>query len=68
MKCSLGISKFLEDFLEDLYLSHSVLFLYFFALIAKEGFLISSCYSLELYIQMLISFLFILCFSLLFFS
>ena len=33
-------------------------FLYFFALIAEEGFLISSCYSLELCIQMLISFLF----------
>ena len=30
-------------------LSHSVVFLYFFALIAEEGFLISSCYSLELY-------------------
>ena len=33
--------------------SHSVVFLYFFALIAEEGFLISSCYSLELCIQML---------------
>ena len=33
------------------------MFLYFFALIAEEGFLISSCYSLELCIQMLISFL-----------
>ena len=32
--------------------------LYFFTLIAEEGFLISSCYSLELCIQMLISFLF----------
>ena len=39
-------------------LSHSVVFLYFFALIAEEGFLISSCYSLKLRIQMLISFLF----------
>ena len=39
-------------------LSHSVVFLYFFALIAEEGFLISSCYSLELCIQILISFLF----------
>ena len=39
-------------------LSHSLVFLYFFALIAKEGFLISPCYSLELCIQMLISFLF----------
>ena len=34
-------------------LSHSVLFLYFFALIAEEGFLISSCYPLELCLQML---------------
>ena len=35
-----------------------VVFLYFFALIAEEGFLISSYYSLELCIQMFISFLF----------
>ena len=33
-------------------LSHSIVFLYFFALITEEGFLISPCYSLELYIQM----------------
>ena len=32
-------------------LSHSIVFLYFFALITKEGFLISPCYSLELCIQ-----------------
>ena len=39
--------------------------LYFFALIAEEGFRISSCYSLKLCIQMLISFLFsfTFCFS-----
>ena len=55
MKSSLGISNFLEEISS---LSHSVVFLYFFALIAEEGFLISSCYSLELCIQMLISFLF----------
>ena len=55
MKCSLGIPNFLEEISS---LSHSVAFLYFFALIAEEGFLISSCYSLELCIQMLISFLF----------
>src|SRR5574338_195642 len=55
MKCSFGISDFLEEISS---LSHSVVFLYFFALIAEEGFLISSCYSLELCIQMLISFLF----------
>ena len=39
-------------------LSHSVVFLYFFALITEEGFLISPCYSQELCIQMDISFLF----------
>ena len=38
--------------------SNSVVFLYFFALISEEGFLISSCYSFELCIQMLLSFLF----------
>ena len=56
--CPLGISHFLEAISS---LSHSVVFLYFFALIAEEGFLISSCYSLELCIQMLVSFLF--CFA-----
>ena len=50
MKCSLGISNFLEEVSS---LSRSVVFLYFFALIAEEGFLISPCYSLELCIQML---------------
>ena len=50
MKCSLGISTFLEEISS---LSHSVVFLYFFALITEEGVLISSCYSLELCIQML---------------
>ena len=50
MKCSLGISNFLEEISS---LSHSVVFLYFFALIAEEGFLVSTCYSLELCIQML---------------
>ena len=38
-------------------LSHCIVFLYFFTLIAEEGFLVSSCYSLELCIQMGISFL-----------
>ena len=38
MKCSLGISDFLEEISS---LSYSVVFLYFFALIAEEGFLIS---------------------------
>ena len=46
-------------FLEEISsLSHSIVFLYFFALITEAGFLISPCYSLELYIQMGISFLF----------
>ena len=35
-----------------------ILLFYFFALIAEEGFLISPCYSLELYLQMGIYFLF----------
>ena len=52
---SLGISNFLEEISS---LSHYVVFLYFFALIAEEDFLISPCYSLELCIQVLISFLF----------
>ena len=38
MKCSLGISNFLEEISS---LSHSIVFLYFLALIAEEGFLIS---------------------------
>ena len=54
MKRSLGISDFLEEISS---LSHSVVFLYFFALITEEGFLISSCYSLELCIQMFLDFL-----------
>ena len=37
------VSNFLE---EIAFLSHSIVFLYFFALIAEEGFLISPCYSL----------------------
>ena len=55
MKCSLGISNFLEEISS---LSHSVVFLYFFALITEEGFLMSPGYSLEFCIQMGISFLF----------
>ena len=42
MKCSLVISNFLE---EGSSLSHSIVFLYFFALMNEEGFLISPCYS-----------------------
>jgi len=48
MKCSLGISNFLE---EISHFSHSIVFLYFFALIAEEGFLIFPCYSLKLCVQ-----------------
>ena len=54
MKYSLGISNFLEEISS---LSYSV-FLYFFALITEEGFLISPCYALELCIQKGLSFLF----------
>ena len=39
----LGISNFLE---ETSSLSHSIVFLYLFALITEEGFFISPCYSL----------------------
>ena len=55
MNGSLGISDFLEEISS---LSHSIVFLYFFALITEEGFLISPCYASELCIQMGISFLF----------
>ena len=65
MKCSLGILNFLEEISG---LSNSVVFLYFFALITEEGFLISPWYSLELCIQMGISFLFSFVFHFSFFS
>ena len=55
MKYSLGVSSFLEEISS---LSHPFVFLYLFALITEEGFLIPPCYSLELCIQMSISFLF----------
>ena len=61
MKCSLGISDFLEEISS---LSHSIVSVYFFALITEEGFLISPCYSLEHCIQMAISFLFSFAFQL----
>ena len=57
MKSSIGISNFLEEVSS---LHHSIAFLYFFALIPEEGFLISPCYYLELCIQMGISFCFCL--------
>ena len=59
MKSSLDISNFLEEISS---LSHSIVLLYFFSLITEEGFLISPCYSLELCLQMDISFLFSLTF------
>ena len=54
MKCSLGISNFLEEISS---LFHSIVFLYFFVLFTEEGFLISPGYSLELCIQMVFLFL-----------
>ena len=54
MKISLGISNFLEEIAS---LSHSVVFLYVFALITEEV-LSSPCYSVELCIQVGLSFLF----------
>ena len=65
MKFSLCTSDFLEEIAD---LSHSFVFLYFFALITEEGFCISPCSSLELYIQMGISFLSPLLFASVLFS
>ena len=67
MKCFLGNSNFLEE-ISISSLSHSIVFLYLFALITDEGFLISPCYSLELCIQMEVSFLFSFSFTSLLFS
>ena len=61
MKCTLGISNFLEEISS---ICHSIVFLYFFALFSYS-FLISSCYSLELCIQFGI-FCFLFCLLLLF--
>ena len=58
--CFLGISNSLKEISS---LSHSFVFLYFFALITEEGFLISPGYSLELCIQMGVSFVFFFAFS-----
>ena len=65
MKCSLNISSFLEEISS---LSLSIVFLYSFSLIPKEVFLTSTCYSLELCIQMDTTFLFSFFFLQLFFS
>ena len=64
MKYSLSNILKYSNFLEEISsLSHSIVFLYFFALITEEDFLISPCYSLELCIQMGIPFLFSVAFS-----
>ena len=59
MKCSLGISNFLEEISS---LSHSVVFLYFFALITEEGFISLAILSNSAFKWVYLSF------SLLFFS
>ena len=60
MKYSFDISNFLEEIPS---LSLSIIFLYFFALFTLEGFPFSPYYSLELCIQMGVSFLFSFAFS-----
>ena len=60
MKYSFAISNFIEELSS---LSHSIVYLSFFALFTYKGFLIFPCYSLELCIQMNISFLFAFAFS-----
>ena len=64
MKYSLGISNLLEEIPS---VSHSISFLYFFAVITEESFLLSPWDSFELWIQMSI-FPFLLCLSVLLFS
>ena len=54
------LKRSLEGSLED-NPSHSIVFLYVFALIAEEGFLISPCYSLELCKFRWVFFPFLLC-------
>ena len=65
IKCSLGISNFLEEISS---LSHCIVFLYPFALIAEEGFLISPSYYFGTLHSNGYIFLFLLWFLLLFFS
>ena len=55
MKCSLCISNFLKEISSPF---HSIIFLYFFALITEKAFFIFHCLCLELCIQIGISFLF----------
>ena len=56
MKCSLDVSNFLEEI--SIVFPILLFFCDFFVLFSEEGFLIGSCYSLELCIQMSICFLF----------
>ena len=60
MEYSFGISNLLEEISS---FSHSIVFLYFFAVIMEEDFLISPCCSLELCIPVGLSFLFSFAFS-----
>ena len=64
MKYFLDMSNYLEESSSP---SHSIIFFYFFALFILEGLLFSSCYPLELCIQLGISFPFLLCLLFLFF-
>ena len=64
MKCSLGISNYLDEISS---LSYSIVFLYFFALITEEGFLLSLLFFGTLHSDGYI-FPFLLCLLLLFFS
>ena len=50
MKCSLGMSSFLEEISSP---SHSIILLYFFALFVEKAFLISPYYSLKFCIKKL---------------
>ena len=63
--CAWNVPLYLNFLKEISSLSHSIVFLYFFALITEEGVLISPFYSLELCIQTGVSFLFsfAFCFS-----
>ena len=65
MKCSLGVSNFLEELYKH---SHSIVFLYFFALITEEGFLIFSLLFFGTLHSYAYIFPFLLCLSLFFFS
>ena len=64
MKCSLGITNFLKEIYS---LSHSIVFLYFFALITEEAFYLSMLVFGTLHSNGCI-FSFLLCLSLLFCS